>query len=292
MPHKLYIGPHVPLEETFYSTLEKSKDRYNKFNLIQIFMGPPVGYHIRRTSEETLEKTGSFLKDNDMKLYVHAPYVINLASQEPDILEKGRVSIQKVLDTQSKIGNYSSPNRVGTVLHVGAKGPLSQVVNEINDLNVSSNLYLENAAQNKLGNSFDDLRRLCEGIDSQNVGFCIDTCHTHSSGLADMRDSGQVLKLFEDLNDLWSSTTGTKKSSKGSPKIIIHLNDSKTKYASKQDKHSILGYGSIWDVEKPESFDSLFTLLELSKTYHYDIILETPSIDVCNYEYEIMKNYI
>ena len=292
MPHKLYIGPHVPLEETFYSTLEKSKDRYTKFNLIQIFMGPPVGYHIRKTSEETLEKTGRFLKTYDKKLYVHAPYVINLASQEQDILEKGRTSIQKVLHTQAKIGEYgfsleNPKNRVGTVLHVGAKGPLSQVVNEINDMDVVSNLYLENAAQNKLGNSFDDLRRLSEGIDSQNVGFCIDTCHTHSSGLANMTSSKSVLKLFEDLNDL-----NDHRSSKASTKIIIHLNDSKTKYGSKQDKHSMLGYGSIWDVEKPESFDSLYTLLEMSKTYHYDIILETPSIDIQNYEYEIMKNYM
>jgi deoxyribonuclease-4 len=292
MPRKLYIGPHVPLEETFYSTLEKNLSSKGEFytdhtSLIQIFMGPPVGYQIRRTTNEVLEKTGIFLKENDKKLYVHAPYVINLASQEDDILEKGRASIQKVLDTQSKIGYFSLENLVGTVLHVGAKGPLSQVVNEINDLSVSSNLYLENAAQNKLGNSFDDLRRLSEGIDSQNVGFCIDTCHTHSSGLANMTSSKSVLKLFEDLNDF-----NDHRSSKTPTKIIIHLNDSKTKYGSKQDKHSMLGYGSIWDVENPESFDSLYTLLEMSKTYHYDIILETPSIDIQNYEYEIMKNYI
>jgi len=304
MPHKLYIGPHVPLEETFYSTLEKNlssksglraidlrsktvvPDR-GSASLIQIFMGPPVGYHIRRTTTEVLEKTGMFLKKHDKKLYVHAPYVINLASQDQTILEKGRTSIQKVLDTQAKIGEYSSQFHIGTVLHVGAKGPLSQVINEINDLSVRSPLYLENAAQNKLGNNFDDLRKLSEGIDSQNVGFCIDTCHTHSSGLANMRSSEEVVKLFEDLNDLKELS-----SHKTSTKIIIHLNDSKTKYASKQDKHSILGYGSIWDVEKPESFDSLYTLLEMSKTYHYDIILETPSIDIQNYEYEIMKKYI
>jgi hypothetical protein len=66
----------------------------------------------------------------------------------------------------------------------------------------------------------------------------------------------------------------------------------KTKFKSKQDKHSIIGYGNIWDVETPESFDSLFTLLELCKEFQHDIILETPSIDIQNYEYEIMKSYI
>jgi deoxyribonuclease-4 len=276
----LYIGPHVPLGETFYSTVTQMKD--TPMGLIQIFMGPPVGYHIRRTSEEVLEKTGQFLETYDKKLYVHAPYVINLASQEERILENGRKSIQKILDTQAKINYYSNSSKslTGTVLHIGAKGPIFQVVNEINDLKFGSNLYLENAAQNKLGNNFNDLRLLREGIDSPNVGFCIDTCHTHSSGLANMKDPKQVIQLFDDLKDL------------GSTKITIHLNDSKTNYKSKQDIHSILGYGSIWNVEKPESFESLYTLLDICKNEDYDIILETPSINIFEHEYDIMKDYI
>lgn len=304
----MYIGPHVPLEETFFSTVQQMKD--TPYGLIQIFMGPPIGYHIRRTTDEVLEKTGHFLTKYDKKLYVHAPYVINLASQDETILSKGRKSIQKILDTQSIINEYSKSKdsnkksflslRTGTVLHIGAKGPLSQVINEINDLNIiETNLYLENAAQNKLGNTLDDLRKLCEGIESKNVGFCIDTCHTHSSGLADMRNPEEIVKLFDEL-DLCNKTVKP---------ICIHLNDSKTKFKSKQDIHSVLGYGSIWDVEKPESFESLYTLLDICKTEKYDVILETPSSEKLslktsgmskglthgrkglNYEFEIFKNY-
>lgn len=274
---KMYIGPHVPLEETFFSTVETMKGA--QYNLIQIFIGPPIGYHIRRTSEEVLEKTGKFLTKYDKKLYVHAPYVINLASQDEHILSKGRKSIQKILNTQSIINEYSSFEnsfdkiRTGTVLHIGAKGPLSQVIHEINDLDPVSlkntKLFLENAAQNKLGNTLDDLRKLCEGIDLKNVGFCIDTCHTHSSGLADMRNPEEVVKLFDELD-----LSGTDKT--GKP-VCIHLNDSKTKFKSKQDIHSVLGYGTIWDIEKPESFESLYTLLDICKSEGYDIILETPS---------------
>jgi deoxyribonuclease-4 len=282
----MYIGPHIPLEETFFSTVETMKD--TPYGLIQIFMGPPIGYHIRRTSEEVLEKTGKFLQKYDKKLYVHAPYVINLASQDEDILPKGRKSIQKILSTQSIINEYGFDKiRTGTVLHIGAKGPLSQVIHEINDLDpaslTSTKLFLENAAQNKLGNTLDDLRKLCEGIDSKNVGFCIDTCHTHSSGLTDMRDPEQVVNLFDELD-----LSGAGKSSKP---ICIHLNDSKTKFKSKQDIHSVLGYGSIWDIEKPESFESLSVLLNICKTEGFDIILETPSAtEKSKYEFEIFKS--
>lgn len=281
----MYIGPHVPLEETFFSTVEQMKD--TPYGLIQIFMGPPIGYHIRRTTEEVLEKTGNFLKKYDKKLYVHAPYVINLASQDETILANGRKSIQKILDTQSIINKNTKSSlgskicRTGTVLHIGAKGPLSQVIKEVNDLNIEqTKLYLENAAQNKLGNTIEDLRKLCEGIDSKNVGFCIDTCHTHSSGLADMRKPDEIITLFDEL-DLCNKT---------SKPICIHLNDSKTKFKSKQDIHSILGYGSIWDVEKPESFESLYTLLNICKNEDYDIILETPSAtELLSYEFDILN---
>jgi deoxyribonuclease-4 len=280
---KMKIGPHVPLEETFYSTVSQMKD--TPMGLIQIFMGPPVGYHIRKTTEEVLEKTGTFLETYDKKLYVHAPYVINLASQEQNILENGRKSIQKLLDTQSKIQDFSNSkkDRTGIILHVGAKGPIVQVAREINDLEIHSNLYLENAAQNKLGQTFNDLRLLREGIDSTKVSFCIDTCHAHSSGLVNMKDPEKVITVFEELKDLNSSiSTG----------LTIHLNDSKTPYKSKRDIHSILGYGTIWNVEKPESFESLYALLDICKDENYDVVFETPSIDIFNYEYDIVKEYI
>jgi deoxyribonuclease-4 len=277
------IGPHVPLEETFYSTVTQMKD--TPMGLLQIFMGPPVGYHIRKTTEDVLEKTGKFLEKYDKKLYVHAPYVINLASQEENILENGRKSIQKLLDTQSKIQNFSNSiqSRTGIVLHVGAKGPISQVAHEINNLDIHTNLYLENAAQNKLGQTFNDLRLLREGIDSNKVSFCIDTCHTHSSGLANMKNPEQVITLFEDLKDLNSGVSAG---------LTVHLNDSKTSFKSKRDIHSILGYGTIWNVENPESFESLYALLDICKTENYDVILETPSINIFEYEYDIMKEYI
>jgi endonuclease IV len=167
----------------------------------------------------------------------------------------------------------------GTVLHIGAKGPLSQVIKEINDLDIHSNLYLENAAQfKKLGSTLEDLRLLKEGIDSKKVGFCWDTCHLHSSGVVDMRNPDKVIEFFEEMKDI-----GVK-----SHQGVVHLNDSKTPFKSGQDRHSILGYGYIWNVEKPESMESLFALRDICKENSYDIILETPSIDINKFEFSFL----
>jgi len=273
---KFHIGPHISLEKTVQETLDYFKREDKSLispSAIQTFAGPPISYNIRKFHHESLIEARDFLKKNDKRWYIHAPYVINLASQEDSILQKSRVCLQKIIDRQTITDQ-------GTVVHIGAKGPLSQVIKEVNNLNITSRLYLENAAQYaKLGKNKEELRLLLEGIDSNKVGFCYDTCHLHSSGTVDMRNPDKIVEFFEEMKDY-----GLRKNH-----CIIHLNDSKTVYKSGQDKHAVLGYGNIWNVDIPTSFDSLFALRDICKENEYDIILDTPSINIKEYELKILK---
>ena len=270
---KYHIGPHISLEKTLLETLSFFDTEEGKqSSLIQTFIGPPVSYNLRKFHSTSYIEASEYLQKKKKKWYVHAPYVINLASPEDSLVMKGSMCIQKILDHQALI----NINHTGTVLHIGAIGPLSRVIENINDLSISSNLYLENAAQYKrLGKDIEQLRLLREGIDSHKVSFCIDTCHTHSNGMCDMRSPEKVINFFDELNMKHG---------------IIHLNDSKTMFKSGQDRHAVLGYGTIWNVEKPESFESLYTLKEICEEKVYDIILETPSIHINEYELKILKN--
>ena len=289
-----HIGPHISLERTLPETLSFFETEDKKFSpsCIQTFPGVSVSYNLRKFHIDSYIEAGEFLATNNKVWYVHAPYVINLASQDEDILTRGRACIQKILDNQallygsfgsSGVGSKGSKKVTGTVLHIGAKGPLSQVIREINDLSISSHLHLENAAQpKKLGSTIEDLRLLKEGIDSNKVGFCWDTCHLHSSGTVDMRNPDAVIEFFEEMKDI-----GVKPH-----QGVIHLNDSKTAFKSGQDRHSVLGYGHIWNIErsfKPENMESLFALRDICKEESYDIILETPSIDIEEFEIKILK---
>ena len=261
------IGPHIELERTLLETLSFfDTEEGRSSSLIQTFIGPPISYNLRKFHNDSYLEASKYLQKNNKKWYVHAPYVINLASPEDLLVERGMNCIQKILDHQSLIDT----KHTGTVLHIGAIGPLSNVIENINDLTITSNLYLENAAQYKrLGKDIEQLRLLREGIDSHKVSFCIDTCHTHSNGMCDMRSPEKVFEFFDELDMKHG---------------VIHLNDSKTSYKSGQDKHSILGYGTIWNVEKPESFESLYALREICNEHGYDIIFETPSIHMNEYE--------
>jgi hypothetical protein len=75
----------------------------------------------------------------------------------------------------------------------------------------------------------------------------------------------------------------------GNKNLMVHLNDSKTDFGSKMDRHAVLGFGTVWDYHKPESFESLITLRNYCKDKSYDIILETPSESPETFELNILK---
>ena len=108
----------------------------------------------------------------------------------------------------------------------------------------------------------DELNKLIEATDSHRVGICIDTCHAHSAGMTDMRDSRSIVKMFDDLPE--------------DRPVMFHLNDSKVAYMAKVDRHMPIGSGTIWG----ESMNSLKTFAELSIKSGRDIVLETPTVSL------------
>ena len=252
MSSKNRIGPHLSLKGSFMdilTTLPKGCDCF------QCFLGAPLQYHLKTYDPKDLNDAGTYLETNNMKMYVHAPYVINLAS--PQTQEKGSASLQKYLDTLAAV----SSTHTGTVLHIGANGSLANVADQLNSMKISSPLYLENCAGEgtKLGKNMDELNKLMELTDSHRIGICIDTCHAHSAGLADMRETRQVVKMFDDLPE--------------DRPTMFHLNDSKVEFLAKVDRHMPIGEGTIWSKNK----ESLKTFGELANNTERDIILETPT---------------
>jgi deoxyribonuclease-4 len=249
------IGPHVSATIGIVNTLNTLPSSCDCF---QCFLGAPLTYNVKKLSDTEVSQIQTILHEKDMKMYVHAPYVINLAN--PEKAEAGRNSLQKLLDTNGRI----STTHTGSVLHIGANGTLETVADQLNSMTISSPLYLENCAGegSKLGKSMAELHKLLEATDSYRVGLCIDTCHAHSAGMTDMRNSSSVAKLFEDLPE--------------DRQVMFHLNDSKVAYHAKVDRHMPIGAGTIWS----DSKNSLTTFAELSQKSGRDIILETPSLDL------------
>jgi deoxyribonuclease-4 len=250
------IGPHVSMAAVgILNTLNTLPSGCDCF---QCFLGAPLSYSIKKLSDAEVSDAQKILHERNMSMYVHAPYVINLAN--PEKTEAGRNSLQKLLDTNARI----STTHTGSVLHIGANGTLETVADQLNSMTISSPLYLENCAGegSKLGKSMEELHRLIEATDSHRVGLCIDTCHAHSAGMTDMRSSSSVVKLFDDLPE--------------DRPVMFHLNDSKVAYHAKVDRHMPIGAGTIWS----DGLNSLKTFAELSQKSGRDIVLETPTVNL------------
>jgi len=249
------IGPHVSISGS--TLIDTMKALPKGCDCFQCFLGAPITFKVKTISEEEAAAAQKMLHINDMKMYVHAPYIINLASAQQEKVAPGRACLQKLLDTNARISN----THTGTVLHIGANGTIANVADQLNSMNISAPLYLENCAGegSKLGKNMEELHKLMEATDSHRVGLCIDTCHAHSAGLTDMRDTQAIVKLFDDLPE--------------DRPTMFHLNDSKVPFHAKVDRHLPVGEGTIWS----QAQDSLIRFAELAAHTSRDIILETPT---------------
>lgn len=251
-------GPHVHIEKTLYETV--SKTHLSRNSCFQCFLGSNRSYNVRSVPAEDIDRTGDYLRNNDINFYTHSSYLINLARND-EIAEKGKSCLQKVLTILGAIDT----ERTGTVLHVGAKGSIEQVANNVNDLEIKSFLFFENCAGEgtKLGKNVDELNSLLESCDSYKTSLCIDTAHAFGSGMCDFRDENKINQLFDELPM--------------ERKIIWHLNDSRAAYQSLKDQHACVGQGLIWNYQRPETLNSLTEFYRLAIMYDTDIIFETPS---------------
>jgi deoxyribonuclease-4 len=113
-----------------------------------------------------------------------------------------------------------------------------------------------------LGSTFEELALLrgLIGDDVQHrVAFCADTCHLYSAGY-------DLVREYEGVWREWDRIVGLDRLR------CLHLNDSKTGFASGCDRHELIGEGSLG----PGPFRRIMTDPRLE---HVIKILETPKGD-------------
>ena len=113
-----------------------------------------------------------------------------------------------------------------------------------------------------LGSTFRELAALRDAIGRgvrRRVACCADTCHLYSAGYDLVRD-------FEGVWRRWDDDIGLAQLK------VLHLNDSKTPFHSRRDRHELIGEGSLG----PEPFRRIMRdprFADVAK------ILETPKGD-------------
>ena len=171
----------------------------------------------------------------------HDSYLINLGHPEQDGLEKSRDAfideMQRCEQLELKYLNFHPGSHLRKISEDVCIKRISESINIALEATRVVTAVIENTAGqgSNLGFSFEQLAAIIDGVeDKSRVGICYDTCHAFAAGY-DMRSTDGCEKVFADFERIvgFNYLCG------------MHLNDSRSEYSSKVDRHHSLGQGHL-----------------------------------------------
>ena len=208
---------------------------------IQIMNQSPRAWRPTNWRDDDVEAFNALMADGPIKaIAIHAVYLINCASKDPEIARKSRESLVHALRLGDRIG------AVGVVLHPGSLvgEPREEGLARVGEVlrfalaeTDSCRLLLENTAGagQTLGRSFEDLAELLEiGGGHERLGICLDCCHMLASGF-DIRTIDGLTEVIDRCVEL----VGIERVA------CLHVNDSQVPLGGNADRHANLPDGEL-----------------------------------------------
>ncbi|HEV8648960.1 MAG TPA: deoxyribonuclease IV [Actinomycetes bacterium] len=233
------IGIHLGRDASLAAAAERGAE------CVQFFLGDPQGWKVPPPGEDAAELAAS-----PVRVYVHAPYVINLASGNNRIRIPSRKLLAQTCEGAAAVG------AAGVIVHGGhvtadddEREGFTRWRKALDQLESPVPLLLENTAggDHAMARRLDTLARLWERVGDFGLGFCLDTCHAHAGG-----------EELDGIVDRVKAITGRID--------LVHANDSKDPAGSGRDRHENLGRGRI----------GLDTLVAVVQAAGAPVVCETP----------------
>lgn len=267
---EIYVGHHVTYKNKIINALTKTVER--GANSVQIFVGNPRAYSAKLTSQlKQAPEVKKYIIANKLRVYIHAPYAINLAADNDC---EHNLSVLSLIE-QLKVG--SALGAQGVIVHVGKYLALSKedatenmlqctnyILTYIKQHRLHIDLILETAAGQgtELLTDKKEFYNFCAKIKSKYFKVCVDTAHIWAAG----EDPATYLKSVP------KNTIS-----------VVHLNNSKVAKNSRLDRHEHVKDGKI-------SVDVLEAVVKYCKTHKITMIMEVMSNE--DEEIEWIKNVL
>jgi deoxyribonuclease-4 len=208
---------------------------------IQIFNQSPRMWRPTAYTEDDFAGFREAMASSPIKaVLIHAVYLLNCASGDPQIRDKTRTSLIYSLRVGDAIGAQ------GVVLHAGSaeRGHIGEaieragaVIGEALSASDHCRLQIENTAGagGTLGRSFEELAGLIEAAGGdRRLQSCLDSCHLFASGY-ELR----TREALADVLDEYDQLVGLDRLAS------LHINDSMAALGANRDRHAVLGEGEI-----------------------------------------------
>lgn len=258
------FGFHISIAGGFHRVIERAKRL--GCETIQIFSRNPRGWSYSDLLLSEVENFREKLEDSDIRpFFIHMPYLPNLASSDPELAKKSIKSLEielkraSILEADGLVTHLGSHKGAGEErgtqsLIDGINQALSQVPNRVP-------LLLENTAGqgSEVGYHLDQIARVIAGIeDKERIGLCLDTAHAFQAGY-DLSSEKGLTDFLAALEDI----IGVKRIK------LIHLNDSKTPFGSRKDRHWHIGEGFLGEA-------GINRFIHHPAINHLPAVMETP----------------
>ncbi len=208
---------------------------------IQIFTKTPNQWRDPVVDDDTASAFRRALTASGVRfVVVHDSYLINLASPDPTARARSIRSFIAELQRSAALGIPAIVSHPGNYMHDPAEGiarNAAAYTECLESVPGDTRVLLETTAGTgtALGSTFEELAALREGIGAavrHRIAFCADTCHLYSAGHDLVGDWNGVWKRWDDVLGLDALA-------------CLHLNDSRTPFASHKDRHALIGEGSL-----------------------------------------------
>lgn len=234
---------------------------------LQMFSGAPVQWARPGFTDSQAAAFADGLAERDIAPhFVHAKYLLNVASPDPQLREKSVADLCEELAVAQKV------RAAGVIMHLGSVGAEGKIEDGIarvaRAVDVACEavpggpaVILENSAGqgNIVGAEFEQLAAIIAATNCpERVRCCVDTAHAFGAGMPIHTERGLQKTL-----ELIDTTFGMDRLA------LLHVNDSKVAFDSGRDRHWHIGRGEI-------GREAMARIVNHPRLIHLPFIMETP----------------
>ncbi len=234
----LLLGAHESVAGGLSKAFERAAT--DGAQAIQIFTKNARGWAAKPLEAQDVTDFRNAARASGVPSAAHASYLINLASEDPELRRK---SLDGMTDEVARCDALGVPN---LVVHPGShadeKRGVALVAAALREVHrrrprSSTRILLENTAGqgNSLGHRIEQLAALHRALGKPSwIGFCLDTCHLFAAGydLGSAAGYRRTMSQFDEQVGL-------------SLVRAFHLNDCKGPLGCRVDRHEDIGEGEM-----------------------------------------------
>lgn len=257
----LTIGTHMSIAGGLAKTAENVVKM--QANTMQIFSRNPRGSNFKTYEEKEIEKFQNIRREHGFgPLLAHAPYTMNLASNQEKVYEFACTVIREDVARMDALGMELLVFHPGSHTGIGEEAGIQNIIRGLDQAltgqeHITVLLETMSGKGTEIGYRFEQLKKIRDGAaHPEQIGICLDTCHVFAAGYDIVGNLDGVLDEFDRILGLELLKA-------------IHLNDSMMPFGSKKDRHAAFGEGEI-------GTEALIRVLTHPKLQNLPFYLETP----------------